>query len=66
MFRKRTKDLRYGQKIGKIRKTGLCGRVHELNKAGDIMPEDPKAESFEWTFGKGGNTFGESVRVVKK
>lgn len=66
MFTKTRRAKRYGEKCGQARKTGLLGNVHELNKRGDVMPDDPSADSYEWTFGNNQTTLGETIRVIKK
>ena len=66
MFTRTGRSKRYGEKCGKARKTGLIGNVHELNKHGDVMPEDPEASSYKWTFGKDKATLGETVRITQK
>lgn len=64
MFTKTRRFKRYGENCGEARKTGLLGRVHDLNKRNEIMPDEPGAPSFNWTFGKQGNTFGEVARIA--
>ena len=67
MFTKTRKTKRYGEKCGKTRKTGLLGRVHEINKRGEVMPENSGDGSYKWTFGGTPTaTFASLIKRVKK
>lgn len=67
MFTKTRRFKRYGESCGKTRRTGLLGKVHEINNRNEVMPDKPGASSFSWAFGsKQGSTFGEVARIASK